>query len=296
MFLSRRVLAITSVFSLVVLGMYVITHESAPPPRPTLPLGKVQPYLWTDMLLAPDGSLWALEHSGTGRPGSVTLNPISPGNDWKTVSGVAGYGVGVKEDGTLWLWQPGGAPSSSTRLTPVQIGLERDWAYASHSWNYAPLLKQDGSLWYLGDEYIDSKTPPSPLKPAMRPSRIGSDNDWVRIANCNGVHYALKKDGTLWHWGRAGHHGPYATTPQLLSPDKDWASMSRGSFILALIKQDGSLWITGQGAGTVASDHVAGSVLDPVRIGNDNHWQEAVGGESSLLVRHTDGSWWSTLR
>lgn len=292
-FFPRRVLVFMGVFSLMVFAMVAISHRPAPPPAPALPPGKVAPYLWDDMLLAPDGTLWSLSHSGDGGPTSLSLTPLASGNDWKQVSGVAGRGVGIKQDGTLWLWQSAHSPFSSTPSTPVQIGLERDWAYASHSWNYAPLLKTDGSLWYLGDEYIDSKTPPTSLKPAMRPSRLGTDRDWAAIANSNGVHYALKKDGTLWHWGSAAHRDPFEIMPQLLSPDRDWRAISRCSHGLAALKKDGSLWISGQNAHMVAADYTGGSAVTPVRVGPEAHWQEIIGGENNLIARHPDGSWWA---
>ena len=282
------------VFALVAFAMAAIIHRPEPPPGPALPKGKVEPYLWTDLLLAPDGTLWTLEHTGTGGPTSLILTPRAPGNDWKQVSGVANRGVAVKEDGTLWFWRQSHGPvfGSGSLAPPVKIGLEQDWAFASHSWNYAPLLKKDGSLWYLGDEVIDPRHGPTQITPTSRPSRIGDENDWVKVTNSDGVYYALKKDGSLWHWGRTKPRGLFAPTPLPLGTGKDWQTFSRCSHALAAISKDGSLWVTESGAASIAPEVSSPAAGGMVPISNENAWEAVIGGEGNLIARHKDGSWW----
>ncbi|MGV3533500.1 MAG: hypothetical protein ACO1QR_14130 [Chthoniobacteraceae bacterium] len=282
------------VFALMVFAIAAIIHRPNPPPAPPLPLGKVEPYLWTDMLLAPDGTLWSLEHSGTGGPSSLILTPRAPGNDWKQVSGVANRGVGVKEDGTLWFWRQSHGPvfGSGSLAPPVKIGLEQDWAFASHSWNYAPLLKKDGSLWYLGDEVIDPRHGPTQITETSRPSRIGNENDWVKITNSNGAFYALKRDGSLWRWGFSKMGAPFELTPVPFGSGHAWKTFSRCSHALAAIRGDGSLWVSKFNVASIAPDIVSAASGGMVPISNEPDWQSVVGGEDNLLAGRKDGSWW----
>ena len=244
------------------------------------------------MLLAPDGTLWSLEHSGTGGPTSLILTPRAPGNDWRQVSGVANRGVGVKEDGTLWFWRQSHGPvfGSGSLAPPVKIGLEQDWAFASHSWNYAPLLKKDGSLWYLGDEVIDPRNGPTQITETSRPSRIGNENDWVKITNSGGVYYALKNDGSLWHWGNI--RSTFEPLPLPLGSGRDWRTFSRCSQGLAALAQDGSLWLSVRGSPLVASDINTTASNGMLPVGDNRTWETVIGGEANLVARQKDGSWW----
>lgn len=293
MLFPRRLLIVIGVLSLVAITVVRMPHRQLPLPLPT---GKVKPFLSDGLLLAPDGTLWKLSHSGGGGPTSLTWDPFTPGADWREVSGSASGGLGIKQDGSLWLWRTRFTSARSAPIfePPIQIGLERDWAHVRHDWNYAPLLKSDGSLWYLGDEFIDSKTRPSQLNPAMRPSPLGTDRDWVTITHCNGVCYAIKKDGTLWQWGNTSYGPPFETTPRLFSPDQDWSALTSCGFALAALKKDGSLWISGANAHVVALDYVHSSAAAPVRIGPESYWEEIIGGEESVVARHRDGSWWAS--
>lgn len=283
------------VFSLMVFAMVAISRRPASPPAPPLPPGKVTPYLSDDLLLAPDGTLWTISHSGSGGPTSLALTPLAPADGWKHVSGNGRNGVGIRQDGTLWLWRTRLSPvlSAPTFEPPVQIGLERDWAHAAYDWNFVVLLKTDGSLWYLGDEFIGDRAAPGELNVGMRPTRIGADQDWTAIATNFGFRYALKRDGTLWHWGELTYRGPLQPTPVPLSGDRDWSMIATCSAALAALKRDGSLWIYGPNAQCLA-DISSAAASGFIRVGTENHWKSLVGGERSLVVQHTDGSWWAS--
>lgn len=293
MILPRRVLVLLGVIAVMAAAMMTFQRWISAE-GPALPAGTVQPYLTHDLLLAPDGTFWTITHSGSGGPSSLSLTPFVPGKRWKQVSGGFGSGMGIQEDGTLWRWQGYYPYSHSTPPTPAQIGLDRDWAKVCDGWQYAPLLKSDGSLWYLGDEYIDLKAPPTPLHNAMRPSRIGSDHDWTSIANCHGTCYALKKDGTLWQWGTIGYSAPFKTTPEQLGSDRDWSAITSCGFAFAALKKDGSLWVGGTNSQIVSLDFAGSGSGSPARVGPGTHWKEVQGGKDNLVARHADGSWWAS--
>jgi len=119
--------------------LLVVFSQSHPPgiwmAKP-LPPGKVKPQLvnagFYDMLLAPDGSLWAWGGLlGTGVPAILSLKdsfsriPQRVGSDsnWRQVACSQNGPVALKNDGSLWLW---GFKQSGPN--PTRIGTETNWS------------------------------------------------------------------------------------------------------------------------------------------------------------------------
>src|SRR6185503_17823138 len=70
---------------------------------------------------------------------------------------------------------------------------------------HSAAIKRDGSLWVWGN-WRGRKLPKGIADPTdtnlfSRPTRLGTDSDWVRVACGNAHGVALKSDGTLWIWG-----------------------------------------------------------------------------------------------
>lgn len=237
-------------------------------------------------MLAPDGTLWKLDHSGTGGPKSLTLHPLAPGAKWKSASGTGNRGLGVKQDGTLWFWQSTASATGSASLTkpPVQIGTDRDWQETSHTYSYASFLKADGSLWFASSP----KNGGHPLYPTMQPTVLDANRDWSTATSDYQSHYALKHDGSMWHWTGLD------STPTQIGTEKDWKSVvyCRGSS--AALKGDGSLWVHVIHSNSIAPAHLKGRTKEFVRIGGESHWKSIVAGMNSMLIQHKDGSWWAS--
>lgn len=82
---------------------------------------------------------------------SANINtPTLVSNNFKSIAGNSNYGIGVKNDGTLWAW--GTLPSSTFSPTPVQIGTDTDWLNVATG-TYASIILKDGAektLWSFG--------------------------------------------------------------------------------------------------------------------------------------------------
>jgi alpha-tubulin suppressor-like RCC1 family protein len=113
------------------------------------------------LALKADGSLWGWGNNQYGQLGDGTkenrLVPTPIGSDrWHQVAALGDTSVGIKADGTLWMW---GArrPGKSDPTLPSQVGTDRDWAGISRSGSergdHVILVKRDGSLWGLGNNY-----------------------------------------------------------------------------------------------------------------------------------------------
>lgn len=236
--------------------------------------------------------------------------------------------LGSKLDGTLWAWGRGdhgqlGDGNLIALASPTLVGQDRDWVAVSAGTQYSVGLKKNGTLWSWGGNWAGQlgNGTTRPLHtlfgaPAPRdeytgmeiePRRVGADSDWVAVsAGCEHV-LALKKDGTLWTWGRnnQGQLGDGTTVhrsvPKRVGEDTDWAVVEAdgggmGGPSVAL-KRDGTLWLWGDGyrartAGRTPQQPGGVALSRPARIGTDRNWVRIAAGRNHLIAIKADGSLW----
>jgi len=180
-----------------------------------------------------DGSRWAWGTNSEGQLGDGTnLNftykqspfQIGTETDWSSVSAGSFHTMAIKEDGSLWAWGRNregqlGDGTTDSKYVPTRIGQETDWSSVSAGEAHTIAVKKDGSLWVwglngngqLGDGTTDSK---------YVPTRIDTTTDWSFVGKfwSGTVTVAIKKDGSLWVWGRnnEGQLGDGTTTDRLV--------------------------------------------------------------------------------
>ena len=241
---------------------------------------------YNTFVIKSDHTLWAWGSNwfgclgdGTGQDKNVPTQ-IGSDTNWALISASGKHTVAIKTDGTLWAWgdneygQLGDGTSgylndgktTNRTLVPEKIGTDTDWiAVAAGSVNTVA-LKKDRSLWTWGgnangqlgdgnyrDEYNSNKYD------KHVPTRVGTDNDWIKIASTGDYTLAIKKDGTLWSWGynQAQNLGyttkyDYSPVPAKIGTDADWV----GIFATGpgAIKKNGSLWLWGELAHGISTD------------------------------------------
>jgi hypothetical protein len=256
------------------------------------------------MAVKTDGSLWGwgqnrygtLGLNDAGIPGSLPdeyrnsrSSPTQVGTDttWKFVN----YGgedviLAIKTNGTLWSWggnsagaagQNTPATTPSLRSSPVQVGTDTSWAYASNCRTGTSIAtKTDGTLWCWGDNgegqlglnesEIGAPTWTSPQRSS--PTQVGSGTDWNydnegKISAGYQRVFAIKTDGTLYGWGRShqgqlglneGGYKDYSSPVQI--PGTNWSTIKSVGEVIAT-KTDGTLWTwgdNGEGKGMLNSD------------------------------------------
>lgn len=164
-------------------------------------------YLWKT-----NGQTWMADPNSR-RPKTEAAIELAPGltierypgldhTRWRSLANSGPYQiqVGVRDDGTLWVW------GAMQRLLPdpianrLRIGSETNWAAVTCVHETAGdlkviALKTDGSLWRW-DLSLQRRTDPV----AAKPVRFSSHNDWVAITGDWTGLVGLAADGSLWNW------------------------------------------------------------------------------------------------
>jgi alpha-tubulin suppressor-like RCC1 family protein len=190
-----------------------------------------------------DGSLWAWGQNHCGELGDGTRRhnwyadklvptPIGADTDWKQVAASKTYtSMGLKTDGTLWIWGGDCSGDYPERWAPLQVGHASDWARIEEWF----ALKQDGTLWVVPR--------------AADPIAVSPGSTWVSFSPGRYVYesYGVRADGTLWslEYGPVWVDGVQVFLSKRVGADSDWARVSTGRSTTFLLREDGTIWALG---------------------------------------------------
>jgi alpha-tubulin suppressor-like RCC1 family protein len=176
----------------------------------------------------------------------------------------ASHGLVLVPDGSMWSWggQDSGWPvlglgKMNLTASLVRIGSQTDWAYVSAGEDHNLVLKSDGTVWawganyrgQLGDGNWGTKLTNGLPNLQDRPVQTVAGSDWVKVEAGSVASYGLKRDGSLWAWGRnalmlTGAAHDVCEIPTQIGHDTDWQSVcaSKGSLGHLLRKRHGTFW------------------------------------------------------
>ena len=153
-----------------------------------------------------DGTLWGWGINKIGQLGIPTNNlkymytvPVQIGNDhdWQMVSSGNYFTVGLKTDGTIWVW---GAniyyilSNTTHQYEPIKINDKNnnDFKEIATGDEFFMAIKKDGTMWTMGS--INEQNDKQLVK-------VNDDIDWLIIDAGRKHAAAIKNDGSLWTWG-----------------------------------------------------------------------------------------------
>jgi alpha-tubulin suppressor-like RCC1 family protein len=199
----------------------------------------------------------------------------------------------------LWeLWEAHQKPFGFSVGRPLPRG--KVAPQLSSALDVSVLLAPDGSLWCWGG----AERPKTALveEPTEGPQRIGSADDWCRVAASWSHALALKTNGTLWGWGWTGLRALTSaqskgkegkvTTPTRIGTDSNWAQIAVGASHSLALKSDGSLWGWGQNDHGQVGDDGARNQFAVTQIGHGRDWSTITAGGASSFALKKDGTLW----
>ena len=256
-----------------------------------------------------DGTLWAWGLNTVGQLGDgeslYSLVEIKdPSTNWYKVSVGGGHSLAIKTDGTLWGWGVNssgqiGNNSTSTILSPIQIGTLNTWSKVFGSDISSFVISTNGSLWAWGNNSFAELGDRTTINRSS-PVQIGTLNDWSKIYSGFSYTMAIKTDGTLWGWGRNSPYGRIGdiTTVNKSSPVQigtlnNWSNVANGINGTLAVKTDGTLWAWGYNDPPIFGNNASGTLVSsPIQIGTLSNWSKVTLAQSFAMAIKTDGTLW----
>jgi alpha-tubulin suppressor-like RCC1 family protein len=218
------------------------------------------------------------------------------GNDWVKVEAGSVTSYGIKRDGSLWSWGLNnfcqlGIGSWVDSSEVVQVGAATNWVKIRAGGVSAAGIQSDGSLWIWGGSPKLGNTASLSPQNLLVPTRFTADTNWVDVSVAFNLWLAIKREGTLWAWGRSAHvftGDSQEETPTQIGHETNWQSVcsSRSGFYHLLNKRDGTFWIMDGAEGGQRSVKLTKVDLPP----NVVAW-DAGGGAIAAITQ--DGQVWT---
>ncbi len=152
-----------------------------------------------------NGALYAWGNNNSGQLGdNSTTNrdsPVRVGNDsdWVKVLCAESSAVGIRSDGSLWMWGSGyfGNGTTSASLVPIRIGTASNWTSVSRSSGGGGAISAGGTLWTWGGYESGHEN----TTVILSMTQLGPEKGWQSISMSPTNAAAIDKDGNLWSWG-----------------------------------------------------------------------------------------------
>lgn len=237
----------------------------------------------------------------TASPSETTTYTATGICQWTIIDAGFAHTMGIRWDGTLWVWGANGSGQLGTGTTdpstiPVQIGTDNDWISIAAGNYHSIALKSNGTLYGWG-ENTAGQLGIGTTGYELLPVQLGDDDDWTAVSTASKHSIAMKMDGSLWACGENTHgqlgDGTFepSLTWQQVGDQNDWLSFSSQGFHTLAIRSNGTLWSWGNNDyGQLGAELPSQNM--PVQIGTDADWQSVSAGYYFSFGIKTDGTLW----
>ncbi|WP_341283107.1 fibronectin type III domain-containing protein [Paenibacillus sp. FSL H8-0537] len=170
----------------------------------------------------------------------------------KNVMAIGNQMMYVKADGSLWGWGNNnsgqlGDGTTNAKTTATQVPDVSRIVNIATGYAHTLALKEDGSVWAWGDNTFGSLGIGDKVN-QKKPKKVTGLTDVVAVA-ANGYgysSYALKKDGTVWTWGRfINNYNTHLVVPQKMYGMEGISQIATSSTKFAALKNDGTVLVVG---------------------------------------------------
>lgn len=254
---------------------------------------------------------------------SYTASPVLLSNDsWIHIT--VGYqtAMGIKSDGTLWVWgsrTEGQSATNSTTgyisFTQITTGNATTWTNVKLGRDHGLATRSDGTLWGWGYN-VSGQVGDNTNTYRGTPVQIGSSSNWStssastqpewKLAAGYWQSYAINTSGAMYGWGynNRGQVGDGTTTnkkvPTLIG-SSGWDKVRSNANISTLgmaaaIKTDGYLYTWGSNINLKLGQGGNGAsyITTPTQLGYNNYEDIAIGEGHVIAMSGGYLYWWGT--
>jgi len=222
------------------------------------------------IVLKKDGTVWAW---GQNTNGEITMEKKGNTGTPTQVKGLESIiaisdTVALKKDGTVWEWGLSDDNDEHSRIPAVQVKGLTDVIDISKVSCVNLALKKDGTVWawnHYGNN-VFGQLGNGTFERTYGPVQVLNLTDVVAISAGDGFCLALKKDGTVWAWGKDdsiwGESWDLNDSPVPLQIEglTDVKKISAGGRRATALKSDGTVWQWG----IISSKTSLGTLLEPI--------------------------------
>jgi alpha-tubulin suppressor-like RCC1 family protein len=244
--------------------------------------------------LLEDGSVWCWGRNDNGQLGDGTYEDRSRPTKVrglrkaKAVAAGSYFTVAVLEDGTVrtWGWNSSGMLGDGSTVDSNRPVAAKGLAgvVAVTAGHHGLALAADGTVWAWGSNSHSAMVGDGRERSSTRPVRLEALSDVTAIAAGEAANLVLRKDGSVWAWGRSARvqAGPL---PARVEGIDNVVAISAGYWHGLVMTADGNLWSWGLNGSGQLGDGSREPSRTPVPVGPvPNVKVIAAGGWNSFVI------------
>ena len=284
----------------------VRVNNLGPSPATDLVMTDVLPAGATFVSCSSDHIAASCTGPAVGSSGTVTgkINPLEPNTNINfiiTANIAAAPGASLVNTVSATSFRPDPNPSNnSASVTSFVVALSffnNARAIAAGRW-HTTAVRDDGTVWVWGtgtNGQLGDGNSGIGVR-AMTPVQVAGLEAVDKVADGNGMAYALKADGTVWGWGinNLGQLGDGTTIdrprPVQATGLTNVKGVDAGDFYAAAVKTDGTVWHWGASQALISDNF--GTNPTPLQLNGIANVSAIAAGGNHLLMLKTDKTVW----
>ncbi|HEY2733867.1 MAG TPA: hypothetical protein VGI70_07775, partial [Polyangiales bacterium] len=239
-----------------------------------------------------------------------TPTEVSGFRDWTSLSCIAAFTCGLRSNSQLYCWGQNleGAlgqnddKGSPDLTTPQPVTSNMSFSQVSAGQGHVCAIREDGALYCWGrNSSMQLGLGENAAEQIRAPQRVGSDNDWTAVGVGEEFSCAIRRDGSLYCWGRnsVGELGLGSASlamtiadPTRVGTRNDWRMVAASRLDTCAVTNDGTAFCFGRGAEGQIGNGGTADATEPTQVQGASDWQELFTSFFYACGRRNDDSLW----